>query len=200
MKATRRSKRYLGDRPESGAPTCEHPGCARPGVYRAPRDRTLSEYMWLCLDHVREYNQSWDFYAGLSQAEIETELRYDTVWQRPTWRLGEKAGASARVFHAGRAHVRDPFSVFEEGPEAAANAREKPKAAPGSPGHAMEILGLDFPLTRQALKIRYHDLVKEHHPDRHGGDKAAEERLKIINEAHAILLRHLDGGARKTAV
>ena len=47
--------------------------------------------------------------------------------------------------------------------------------------------------------MRYHNLVKEHHPDRHGGDKDAEERLKIINEAHATLLRHLDGGARKAA-
>jgi curved DNA-binding protein CbpA len=37
------------------------------------------------------------------------------------------------------------------------------------------------------LKARYKVLVKMHHPDAHGGDKAAEERLKIINQAYATL-------------
>jgi curved DNA-binding protein CbpA len=30
-------------------------------------------------------------------------------------------------------------------------------------------------------------LVKLHHPDAHGGDKVAEEKLKIINQAYATL-------------
>ena len=34
---------------------------------------------------------------------------------------------------------------------------------------------------------RYLTLVKQHHPDANGGDKAAEERLKSINEAYATL-------------
>jgi len=38
------------------------------------------------------------------------------------------------------------------------------------------------------LKRRYKNLAKEHHPDLHGGDKAAEERLKLINEAYTFLL------------
>ncbi len=158
----------------------------------------LRDYIWLCLDHVRDYNQAWDFYAGLSQAEIEQEIRRDTVWQRPTWRLGDKA-AGAHGFPEGGPRVRDPFNVFEEPPDER-KARKKPTAEPGTPEHAMEILGLEHPLTRQALKMRYHELAKEHHPDRHGGDKAAEERLKIINQAYATLARHLDGGARKRAV
>ncbi|MBN2752566.1 MAG: J domain-containing protein [Rhodospirillaceae bacterium] len=200
MKTIRRSKRYLGDRPEDTAPPCAHPGCTNKGVYRAPCDRMLKDYLWLCLDHVRAYNQAWDFYAGLSQIEIEQEIRHDTVWQRPTWRLGEKDAATARAFHARKAHIHDPFSVFGDAPEANTNTRKKPAAPPGSLAHAMEILDLDFPLTRQALKIRYHALVKEHHPDRHGGDKSAEERLKIINEAYATLRQHLNTDARKTAV
>jgi len=43
------------------------------------------------------------------------------------------------------------------------------------------------PFTPVRLKARYKMLVKEHHPDAHGGDKAAEEKLKIINQAYATL-------------
>ncbi|MFZ0695495.1 MAG: DnaJ domain-containing protein, partial [Alphaproteobacteria bacterium] len=39
------------------------------------------------------------------------------------------------------------------------------------------------------IKARYKELVKRHHPDTHGGDKAAEEKLKLINEAYGILKR-----------
>jgi curved DNA-binding protein CbpA len=41
--------------------------------------------------------------------------------------------------------------------------------------------------TRSELKARYKQLVKQHHPDLHGGDKRAEERLKLINEAYTYL-------------
>jgi curved DNA-binding protein CbpA len=37
------------------------------------------------------------------------------------------------------------------------------------------------------LKARYKELVKTHHPDRNGGDKLAEERLKDINDAYSTL-------------
>ena len=43
---------------------------------------------------------------------------------------------------------------------------------------ALETFDLTPPLTMSALKARYKELVKRHHPDAHGGDKAAEERLK----------------------
>ena len=37
------------------------------------------------------------------------------------------------------------------------------------------------------LKARYKLLVKLYHPDANGGDKAAEERLKVITIAYALL-------------
>ena len=46
---------------------------------------------------------------------------------------------------------------------------------------------IEPPLTPVRLKARYKALVKLHHPDAHGGDKAAEEKLKIINQAYATL-------------
>ena len=48
-------------------------------------------------------------------------------------------------------------------------------------------LGLSWPVTMEALKARYKQLAKLHHPDANNGDRAAEERLKIINLAYAAL-------------
>ena len=44
-------------------------------------------------------------------------------------------------------------------------------------------------MTAFEVKARYKELVKRHHPDAHGGDKAAEEKLKTINIAYAELTR-----------
>ena len=45
---------------------CEAPGCRLEGEYRAPfaRDR-LDQHRWFCLEHVRDYNKKWDYFAGL---------------------------------------------------------------------------------------------------------------------------------------
>jgi hypothetical protein len=55
---------------------CDVPGCAADGCFRAPRARDrLNDYWWFCLDHVREYKSRWDYYAGMSESDIERELR-----------------------------------------------------------------------------------------------------------------------------
>ena len=65
------------------------PGCEALGEYRAPKSRRdLNHYWWFCLEHVRAYNSTWDFYKGMSPGEIEAQLRADTAWQRPSWPLG----------------------------------------------------------------------------------------------------------------
>ena len=52
---------------------------------------------------------------------------------------------------------------------------------------ALAVFEIEPPFTLVRLKARYKALVKLHHPDAHGGDKAAEEKLKIINQAYATL-------------
>ena len=52
---------------------------------------------------------------------------------------------------------------------------------------ALSTMDLSPPVTLDKLKARYKELVKRFHPDTHGGDKAAEERLKLINQAYSTL-------------
>jgi hypothetical protein len=160
------------------ARNCDHPGCGSAGEYRAPRSRSLTDYYWFCLDHVRSYNASWNYYAGMSEAELEAEWRKDMVGQRPTWKFGHRV---AWRF----ANGANDFGLFDFEQEA---PRAKPRARPPTAQElALETFDLTLPLTLGALKARYKELVKLHHPDAHGGDKAAEERLKIINQAYATL-------------
>jgi len=51
----------------------------------------------------------------------------------------------------------------------------------------LALLQVEPPITKDRIKARYKALVKRHHPDANGGDKAAEERLKEINLAYSTL-------------
>ena len=146
---------------------------------RAPRSHL---FYWFCLDHVRAYNAAWNYYAGMSAAEIEREIRNDTVWQRPTWPLGTRAG----MRYAPRFRDYGLFGLDDEDEPHERRARAPPP--PGlAAGTGARYIQSEPPLTLVGLKARYKELVKLHHPDVHGGDKAAEERLKIINLAYATL-------------
>jgi hypothetical protein len=177
---------------EPGPPSrlCDHPGCAAGGDFRAPRSRLeLNSYFWFCLEHVRAYNVAWNYYAGMSEAEIEAEIRRDTVWQRPSWRLGERHGPGPRIrdhfgFYAGNAPER---GGRRENGHAGGHAGGAAARVASARDQALAVFDLEPPLTPVRLKARYKILVKQHHPDAHGGDKAAEEKLKIINQAYATL-------------
>ena len=165
------------------------PGCGAQGEYRAPKSRrNLQEYWWFCLEHVRAYNATWDFYKGMTANQIEAELRSDTAWQRPTWPLGH-LGAKLD-----EALARDPLHVLNAGfgrTPRRGHFHHPAEQIPAEMREPLATLGLEWPLTLQALKSRYKQLAKLHHPDANGGDRAAEERLKTINLAYATLRSHL---------
>lgn len=182
-------------RRQPGPRGCDHPGCDEPGEHRAPKARDrLDEYLWFCLDHVRDYNKAWNYYAGMSPEQIETETRRDTTWQRPTWPLGARSSGAGR-FNRETAEIHDGFGFFGDNGGEHLSGAARARAAgfrPDSPeARALATIDLEPPLNLTRLKARYKELVKQHHPDANGGDKLAEERLKVINEANAILKKAL---------
>lgn len=50
-----------------------------------------------------------------------------------------------------------------------------------------DVLGVSEDATQAEIRTTYLDLAKQYHPDKTGGDKAAEEKLKAINEAYDVL-------------
>lgn len=169
-------------RTDDGPRVCAAPDCAEPGRFRAPQDRAhLNRYVWFCLEHVRDYNAAWNFCDGMSEDEMEAEIRRDTVWRRPSWRLG--------AWRMQRAH--DPFGLFEDGGDA--GPPPAGTAPRGEEAAALAIFELDASAGAAAIKARYKELAKRLHPDANGGDKAAEEQLKDVNRAYATLM-HGAGG------
>lgn len=182
----------LGRDSGSGTPPrrCDHEGCDGAGEFRAPRGRdALRTYYWFCLDHIREYNKAWNYFAGMSREEVEHYVREDVVGWRPTWPIGlrQRFGRGPRFY--------DPFGFFaaegkrgrtEEKTETASEDDYVPNTREGK---ALALLNLRPPITLSAIKRRYKELVKRHHPDANNGDKSAEEKLKLINEAYGILKR-----------
>lgn len=172
---------------EAETRACDHPGCDHHGEYRAPKSReALETYYWFCLDHVRAYNAAWDYYKGMNTEQIEAMLRRDVTWQRPTWPLGSRVSGRYRIDPA---HLRDPFGFFTGGDAHPLGARVRVETAEDA---ALRVMALTRPLTLVALKARYKELVKRHHPDANGGDKASEERFKEINQAYKTLTGSLN--------
>lgn len=165
---------------------CDVEGCADQAEHRAPKSPgRLNDYFWFCLEHVRSYNKAWNFYANMSDEEVEAAIRRATTWERPSWRFGTHQ-KNGRAFDSSR--FNDTFGLFDEDGPGAKPERQKTNSPEA---RAAAVMDLTLPLTMEELKIRYKQLAKLNHPDRNGGDKEAEERLKLINDAYTTLKRFL---------
>ena len=65
---------------------CDHIGCARAGVHRAPKGREHENQYWrFCAEHAADYNKRWDYFAGMSEGEFSAYLAREETGHRPTW-------------------------------------------------------------------------------------------------------------------
>ncbi len=187
-------KKWIGDRVAVvRVRNCDNPNCAQRGEFRAPKSRyNLEDYYWFCLDHVRIYNAAWDYYQGMSVAEIEEALRAGTTWERPTWPMGDRK-IERRVRDAFK-RVFDEDDIESNAEHIHAKAQERgvdPRYA--AQLNALRELGLAPPIDFEGIKKRYRDMVKMHHPDVQSGPDLqtsraeAEEKIKRLNVAFTVL-------------
>ena len=101
----------------------------------------------------------------------------------PLGRLGKTAAWDEEL-------VRDPLHLLAAGRVRRGNG-DASQRTPPELREPLATLGLSWPTTLDAVKTRYKELAKRHHPDANGGDRAAEERLKTINLAYAALRSRL---------
>ena len=176
------------------APRCQWDGGTEPGRHRAPVGRQREgEYFRFCFEHVRQYNKNYNYFAGLKDSEIARFQKEAMTGHRPTWKMGSnttgQAAADFAPFRSGHAayyrRLGDPFNLFgdrDTQTRPPAMRRLKPLEA-----KAFETLGLSAQATGADIKARYKTLVKRHHPDANGGDRASEARLREVLQAYRLL-------------
>ena len=177
------------------ATPCEWPDCKNKGSHRAPKGRdNAREYWHFCLDHVREYNQSYNFFSGMNAEAVARYQKDALTGHRPTWKMG--ANTSARKMTGSAADfdgASDPFSMVGElnGRTGAAGPRAEAKPETrkifNAERKALQVMGLDADATLGDVKAKYKALVKQHHPDANGGDRSTEDRLIEIIKAYNYL-------------
>jgi hypothetical protein len=174
------------------APVCQWKGCRAAGLHRAPRGRGHEgEYYLLCLEHVRQFNASYNYFQGMSNADIEAYQKDSVTGHRPTWKAGANAwahGTRHGMGHMGShgPHFSDPHGFFSWR-SARADGGEQRRTLKPLELKSLESLNLSAGAARDEIKARFKELVKRHHPDANGGDKRSEDKLREIIQAYNYL-------------
>ena len=172
---------------------CEWAGCPNKGAHRAPKGRENSrEYFHFCLNHVREYNQAYNFFQGMNPDDVARYQKDALTGHRPTWKMGANSGAKGKsesdVFEGA-----DPFQMFSElngrgrWRPGAQQAKAETRKVMNAERKALQVMGLAAGATLVDVKAKYKALVKQHHPDANGGDRSTEDRLIEIIKAYNYL-------------
>ncbi|MEA3002072.1 MAG: hypothetical protein QOH81_860 [Sphingomonadales bacterium] len=187
----KRQARFHG-RVERGEAPCAHPGCTAPGEFRAPpADGRRADFdgpadwRWLCLDHVREFNDRYNYFEGMSPEEISEAQNPYGGWDRET-RAFAGAGGDAQPRWADFADPVDAIGArFRRQAEQA--PRQDGRELSGADRASLSVLGLGVDADRRALRRRYAELVRLYHPDRNGGDRSHEKALQAVIYAYTQL-------------
>lgn len=164
---------------------CAIPGCDAPGAHKAPRSReSLREYQWLCLDHVREFNKNWNYFGDMTAAEIESFMQDAVTGHRPTW---ERERAFSKFSNNAHAKLDEALHHFFHGAARPSAYTDDGRRMTSKERKALKIMELTAPLTPDALKKHYRELVKRYHPDKHQGSIEMAEKIKKINTSYAYL-------------
>ncbi|MGV3769799.1 MAG: DnaJ domain-containing protein [Sphingobium phenoxybenzoativorans] len=193
--STKRHNRFHGRVERQGSP-CAVPGCEEAGEFRAPPEGghgTGSDgprWRWLCLDHVREFNQKYNFFNGMSAEQIADAQRPYAGWERETRAFSSNAASPpprwadfSDPLDAIGAKFRDRMKRAEQ----ANRQRADGKFVSPDDRKAMDLMGLDLDADRKALRARYTELVRRFHPDHNGGDRSHERALQDVIAAYGQL-------------
>ena len=135
-------------------------------------------------------------FAGMPDEDVVKHQKDDTIGHRPTWFVGVNSWARNRGLRnverrngfAHRFTTYDPFGLFGAKAEAAPDKPgEPPRVLRRAERKCLRQLNLEDTATKAEVKARFKDLVKRHHPDRNGGDRRSEDKLREVIQAYNYL-------------
>jgi curved DNA-binding protein CbpA len=147
------------------------------------------KYYLFCLDHVRQFNASYNYFEGWSSAQVEAFQKDAVIGHRPTWKTGTHTGAHGTASGAAfRDGLEDPHDLLRRRGSriGASSARDIRRLRPLEK-KSLDALDLGETADKVQIKARFKELVKLHHPDANGGDKRSENKLREIIQAYNYL-------------
>ncbi len=159
---------------------CFYQNCDAEGKHRAPKSpQERNTFIALCDAHIKEHNQNWNYYAGMSEEEVRREDDHDLTWRRPrrpfstqhqrSVHLDMEQDFFTRVFQDKHSTPRLPFEVQQ----------------------ALKTFSLQWPVSKEQVLKRYRALVKQHHPDVTAGKEGFSATFDSITKARRTLLRFI---------
>jgi hypothetical protein len=179
---------------EGAGRACSFPDCEETGEFRAPPENRRDapdgppQWRWFCLDHIRAFNQQYNYFKGMSPDEIHEAQRPYAGWERETRAFS--ANAAAGTTPPRWADFADPLDAIGarfKARMAEMTERRDDKPLSSEDRSALRTLGLSLDADRKALRTRYTELVRRFHPDHNGGDRAHEKALQDVLAAYAHL-------------
>jgi len=172
-----RTRKYFAPQNEGKVHACDFPGCNKKGEYRAPKDKTLKDYYWFCLDHVAEYNANWNYYDDDSQntkADQTHKMHF--------------GGFSSKIkYQFGYDFIDElgDISKFDQSSSHQIYFNQNDRKCAEILDISLEDLSID------SLKKQYKKLARKYHPDVNSGDKECEEKFKKITIAYNELMKKI---------
>lgn len=166
---------------------CQQKSCSSEGLYKAPKYRNSDikdqhDWIWLCKQHVREYNSNWNYYQGMNEDEIYYSWKQGIVGDRPTFHLLHMSYKS-KIF-SNIEFQRDEKNDFitQE-----SSYIENKRLFDPNVRKALSFFNLSPSYTKEELMLSYRNYVKKYHPDHNQGDQKSSEMLKMTIEHFKIL-------------
>ena len=164
---------------------CNWSLCNEIGEFKAPAKKKEG-YLWFCEEHIKEYNKKWDFFEGMSQAQIEDFVFQDIIGHRKT----QKFGSMDNFFHdLWNNAIEDELlnlSKFKKTLNKHNNDYTEKQIS------ALKKMDLKPSINWMGIKEQFKKLVKKYHPDMNAGDTKYEEKLKEITIAYSYLKTSLN--------
>ena len=161
---------------------CDYKNCKKIGQYKAPIEKDNSKkFRWLCLDHIKEFNRSWDYFKGMSDQEVGMFLKSDMTWHKPTQNFSSSDNFFRVLWNNTLKDESDKDKFKSE------YSHMKQFKFDHKDIKAFGILGISIGLKWQKIQEKFKILVKKFHPDINAGNKKYEEKLKQITLAYTQL-------------
>ena len=183
-------------RVSSGIATCAHPGCRDDGEFRAPNlygrrggSDGPGDYKLLCLEHIREFNAGYDWFAGMTAEQIAAAQSPTYTWPNETRAFSAAVGADSPPKWSDFYDPLDAISARFAGQarDAAPHVRADGRIMLPEDRRMLRTLGLGEDIGRKALRRRYSELVRKYHPDKNGGNRSHEKALQDVIAAYTHL-------------